>query len=160
KTEEYLLLKGKGIDIDACKINFKELSVRCEDLSLFRKALRVKIRALIKLDDRNQLRSYANALYRLAQFSRYLYGFHSCNSEVSFWQEELAVYLQTRFDESKVVFYEGNTWLVYKNVDSYCSFYKAVYRVHLSKTDTVSPCIQDAKPFLNLKDKSHFDKYL
>ena len=154
KAETYLFLKEKGIDIDACEIDFKILSVSCEDLCLYRKALRVKIRALIKLDDIVELKGYVNALYGLAYFAKYLYGFHSCASGVQKWQEELALYLQAGFDESRVEAYDGKTWITYTEVD-YAKQYKDLF--HNASLDT-SIYTQDTKPFLNLKDKAHFDK--
>jgi len=161
RPEDYLVLKDVGIDIEACKINFKELSVVCEDLSLYRKALRVKIRALIKLDDKNELRPYVNALYGLAQFARYLYGFHSCNSRVEICQEKLATCLQESFDESRVLPYDGKAWLSYKNIDEYSSSFKCQYKEFLGDSNKeVGLFVQDAKPFLNLKDKAHFQKCL
>ena len=159
--EDYLVLKEQGIDIEACRINFKELSVVCEDLSLYRKALRVKIRALIKLGDKNTLRSCVNALYGLAQFAQYLYGFHSCNSSVDRFQIELALSLQASFDENSVVPYDGKDWLSYKTVDEYSATFKDKYKIFLDETSR-NPIlfVQDAKPFLNLKDKAHFEKCL
>jgi len=139
KTEEYLCLKDKGIDIKACLIDFALISVSCEDLSLYRKALRVKIRALMKLDDVHKLKCYMNALYTLALFAKYLYGFHSCTSTQLYKdQEEGALRLQGDFDASKVENYDGKSWITYET----------------SVLDT-----QDQKPFLSLKDKAHFEKY-
>ena len=146
KAEEYLFLKQEGIDIDACKIDFKKLSVSCIDLSLYRKAFRVKIRALIKLGEREALKEYINALYALAYFAKYLYGFHSCSSSVQDWQEERAVSLQASFDENKIKIYTGKTWLTYTSTE-------------YNPLDT-SLGIHDEKPFLNLKDKAHFDACL
>jgi len=158
KPEEYLVFKDKGIDIAACEIDFKILCVRCEDLSLYRKAFRVKIRALLKVGDINKLKDYVNALYSLASFAKYLYGFHSCASNVEPWQEELALYLQVNFDKSRVEAYNGNTWITYTGmgyVQALTKKYKDL--THSAKLDT-SVCVQDTKPFLNLKDKAHFEK--
>jgi hypothetical protein len=159
RPEEYVVLKDRGIDVDACKLNFREVSVACEDLSLYRKALRVKIRALIKSDDKDELRSYVDLLYSLAQFARYLYGFHSCNSRIEIWQEKLARSLQGSFDESRLRPYDGQSWLSYQDVDAYSAFFKCQYKERFGDLDT-GLCIQDEKPFLNPKDKAHFDKCL
>ena len=159
RPEDYLVLKEKGIDIEACRINFKELSVVCEDLSLYRKALRVKIRALIKLGDKNALKPYVDVLYGLAQFARYLYGFHSCNSSVDRFQIELALSLQSSFDGNSVLPYDGKGWLSYKNIDEYCASFKDRCEKFLGETSgRPILCVQDEKPFLNLKDKAHFEK--
>lgn len=156
KAEVYLFLKEKGMDIDACEINYKILSVSCEDLSLYRKALRVKIRALIKLDDMQVLKGYVNALYSLACFAKYLYGFHSCTSNVEIWQEKLALSLQADFDVDKIEVYDGTTWIAYTDIDYEKEYMQSPYNSNL---DT-SVYTQDLKPFLNLKDKAHFERFL
>ncbi|HIC43516.1 MAG TPA: hypothetical protein EYO73_04240 [Sulfurimonas sp.] len=152
-SEYYLSLKEKGIDINTCELDFKKMSVSCEDLILYRKALRVKIRSLIKLDDVNELKHYVNALYSLACFSKYLYGFHSCCSKVNGWQEELSHKLQIDFDEDKLKVYTPGLWISYKET-SYRKDIGLKYNIELD----LDTCIQDKKPFLNLKDKAHFDK--
>lgn len=141
KPETYLFLSESGIDIDACQIDFGSVSVKCEDLSRYRKAFRVKIRSLLKQDDITALKRYADALYCLALFAKYLYGFHSCNTDVEVWQEEEAIGLQKSFDIKNYALYDGHHWISYEDV---------------SKLTTTG--IQDHKPFLTLKDKAHFDK--
>ena len=159
KPESYLYLKENGIDIDACDIDYKKISVRCEDLSLYRKAFRVKIRALIKQDDIVALRRYVNQFYALAQFVQYLYGFHSCASTVEPWQEELAFRLQTKFSESNAQVYTSNSWIRYKSVEEYTELLKNKYKnSNLGDKVEISKFIQDEKPFLNLKDRAHFEK--
>ncbi|HFU74718.1 MAG TPA: hypothetical protein ENK66_00580 [Arcobacter sp.] len=141
KQETYLSLLETGIDIQRCEIDFRVLSVTCDDLSRYRKALRVKIRALIKQGDNASLHNCVDTLYALALFAKHLYGFHSCNSEVEHWQEETAKVLQTSFDITKYSLYNGQNWINYDK-ESYSS----------------SDGIQDGKPFLTLKDKAHFDR--
>ncbi|MDF1881281.1 hypothetical protein JHD50_08200 [Sulfurimonas sp. MAG313] len=159
KTQEYLMLQEKGIDINACEIDFKLLSVSCEDLSLYRKALRVKIRALLKEENIINLQGYIRLLYTLGHFSSYLYGFHSCSSLLESWQEELALFLQTKFDVNRVSEYDASAWIRYKSIEDYKKYFTKSYE-EFSKTSQPSAFIQDAKPFLNLKDKVHFDTYL
>jgi len=160
KPEKYLYLQENGIDIDACVIDYKLISVRCQDLSLYRKAFRVKIRTLIKQNDMPALKRYIDAFYTFAQFSQYLYGFHSCAGVVEPWQEQLAYYLQTRFDESRVLVYEPGSWISYKSVKDYEESFKKKYQnFSLDESSEILPFIQDAKPFLNQKDQSHFDTY-
>ncbi len=160
KPEKYLYLQENGIDIDACVIDYKLISVRCQDLSLYRKAFRVKIRTLIKQNDMPALKPYIDAFYTFAQFSQYLYGFHSCAGVVESWQEQLAYYLQTGFDESRVLVYEPGSWIKYKSVNDYeKSFKKRYQKFSPDENSEILPFIQDAKPFLNQKDQSHFDKY-
>jgi hypothetical protein len=141
KPEAYLFLSEVGIDIDACEIDFGIVSVKCEDLSRYRKALRVKIRALMKQNDLMALKRYADALYALALFAKHLYGFHSCSSDVELWQEEKAKTLQKSFDLDKHTLYDGEHWIHYDDV------------VRISCEG-----LQDGKPFLTLKDKAHFDR--
>jgi len=159
KQEEYLSFKDKGIDVNACEIDYKTISVCCDDLSLYRKAFRVKIRSLIKQNDRVVLKEYVQAFYSLAQFVRYIYGFHSCNEQVQPWQERVALKLQKGFDINKTQLYTQEFWLVYKSVDVYIECFKNQYKEINLDVDTQSlDCIQDSKPFLNLKDRAHFDK--
>lgn len=159
KPEKYLYLQENGIDIDACKIDYKMISVRCEDLSLYRKAFRVKIRALIKQGDSASLKRYVDQFYTLAQFVQYLYGFHSCASPVEAWQEELASYLQTQFEENNVQVYRDGSWISYGSVEDYSKSFKKQYEeLPFGQKLETSACVQDAKPFINLKDKAHFAK--
>lgn len=159
KPEQHLYLQEHGIDINTCEIDYKVISVGCEDLSLYRKAFRVKIRSLIKKGDMTELKRYVNQFYTLAQFVRYLYGFHSCASPVQTWQEELALDLQTRFKESRVQVYTPGSWINYKSVKDYTKSFKKQYTdLPLDENLETPHCIQDAKPFLNPKDKAHFDK--
>lgn len=161
KPEQYLYFQDNGIDIDACKIDYKMISVRCEDLSLYRKAFRVKIRSLIKIGDMLALKRYVDKFYALAYFVRYLYGFHSCASSVKAWQETLAYDLQKKFIVSKTPVYTSASWIEYKSAYDYKAFYKQAYK-NLSFGDESEKldCVQDEKPFLNPKDKAHFNKYL
>jgi len=161
QPEMYLYLQEDGIDIDACKVDYKVLSVRCEDLSLYKKAFRVKIRALIKQNSMTELKAYVNEFYTLAHFVRYLYGFNSCASEVEPWQETLAYDLQTKFVESKAPAYTSGSWIEYKRVSEYKELFTQAYK-NLSLLEAVQDldCVQDEKPFLNPKDKAHFDKCL
>jgi len=159
KPEKYLYLQDNGIDIDACKIDYKMISVRCEDLSLYRKAFRVKIRSLIKKGDAVVLKQYVNQFYTLAQFVQYLYGFHSCASTVEGWQEELACHLQRQFVVGDVMAYKPGSWLSYACADDYKDTFKKQYMMLSSDANIETlDCVQDEKPFLNLKDRSHFDR--
>lgn len=160
KPEKYLYLQENGIDIDACMIDYRMISVRCEDLSLYRKAFRVKIRTLIKNDDMLGLKRYIDNFYTYAQFVQYLYGFHSCACAVERWQEELAYYLQTKFVESNALVYKPGDWISYKSIDDYENYFRNHYK-EFSKDVNIEtlPFVQDAKPFLNPKDRAHFDVY-
>jgi len=156
----YLFLQENGIDIDACVIDYKLISVRCQDLSLYRKAFRVKIRTMIKNNDTHALKPYIDAFYTFTQFAQYLYGFHSCGSEVEEWQEQLAYYLQTRFDESSALECTKDSLIKYASVNEYEKSFKELYQKFAPDVDSESlPFVQDAKPFLNQKDQSHFDKF-
>ncbi len=140
-AKAYLVLSEEGIDIDTCEIDFSRLSVACQDLSRYRKALRVKIRAILKHNDLQALQRYADALFSLALFAKYLYGFHSCSSDVELWQQQDAKSLQKSFDITNCTLYDGTNWLSYEH-----------------SAELSSRGIQDHKPFLTLKDKAHFDR--
>jgi len=160
KPKVYLFLQENGIDIDACVIDYKLISVRCQDLSLYRKAFRVKIRTMIKNNDTPDLKRYIDAFYSFAQFSQYLYGFHSCGSEVEEWQEQLAYFLQTRFDASSALECNKYSMISYSSVEEYEKFFKTLYQKFAPDVDSATlTFVQDAKPFLNQKDQSHFDKF-
>jgi len=158
KPEQYLYLQEKGIDIDACELDYKTISVRCKDLSLYKKAFRVKIRTLIKQNSMKELQKYVNEFYILAHFARHLYGFHSCANDVEPWQETLAYELQTKFEVSRAPQYTTSAWIKYKDVNEYKVLFKQAYK-DLSFGEELD-CVQDEKPFLNPKDKAHFDKCL
>ena len=159
KQEEYLCLKEKGFDLKKCSFDYSLISVKCEDLSLYKKAFRVKIRALLKTNDIKGLRTYVNAFYTLAQFARYLYGFHSCADSVASWQETLAYELQQTFVVNSSDFYKQGTWLKYKDTKSYRQLFTEKYNaLNLYEKVDEKLCIQDEKPFLNEKDKAHFTK--
>lgn len=159
KPEHYLYLKEKGIDIDACVIDYQKISVRCGDLSNYRKAFRVKIRALLKRNNQELLKQYIHHFYVLAQFVRYLYGYHSCSVEVQPWQEELASYLQMKFSQDDVKVYDKESWMTYESRDYYCDAFKKQYATLTPHMDVKNlECLQDGKPFLNPKDRAHFDK--
>ena len=159
EPEKYLYLQENGIDIDGCKIDYKMISVRCEDLSLYRKAFRVKIRSLIKQDDMIALKGCVDQFYTFAQFVQYLYGFHSCVSAVEGWQEKLAYHRQRQFVVGDVMVYRPGSWLSYACADDYKDTFKKQYMM-LSPDINIETldCVQDEKPFLNLKDRSHFDR--
>ena len=160
KPKVYLFLQENGIDIDACVIDYKLISVRCQDLSLYKKAFRVKIRTMIKNNDTPDLKRYIDAFYSFAQFSQYLYGFHSCGSVVEEWQEQLAYYLQTSFEESQTLECKSGSLLKYGSVEEYEKSFKELYQKFAPDVDSkILPFTQDEKPFLNQKDKSHFDKF-
>jgi len=134
--------------------------VRCQDLSLYRKAFRVKIRTMIKNNDTHALKPYIDAFYTFAQFSQYLYGFHSCASFVEDWQEQLAFYLQTRFEESSALGCKSGSLLKYASVNEYEKSFKELYQKFAPDVESATlTFVQDAKPFLNQKDQSHFDKF-
>lgn len=157
-SEEYLHLEAAGIIINECHVDYKMLSIRCCDLSVYRKAFRVKIRALIKEDNILMLKKYIKAYYLLAQFVHFIYGFHSCSEDVNAWQEELALYLQTKFIEDDMAEYDCNRWLEYDTVQSYCETFTKQYKIYMNSVNDTLACVQDGKPFLSLKDKAHFEK--
>jgi len=157
--EDYLYLQAPGIDIALCRLDYSLISVRCEDLSLYKKAFRVKIRALIKEKRFQELQAYVNAFYTLAHFVRHLYGFHSCDSGVEFWQEKLAQSLKTSFIPDHILAYQSDTWIVYQKRNNYQEMFTQKYMDVFSKEKVkLDTFVQDEKPFLNPKDKSHFDK--
>jgi hypothetical protein len=153
-AKNHLLLSERGIDIPSCHLDVQQISVRCDDLSRYRKALRVKIRALLKTKEYVLLQGYIDMLYRLALFTQYIYGYHSCNTPVSLWQEELATQLQKECN-NMLEGYTGNTWLQYDAQMSQVDIFDKA-QVHHIEIDEAF--IQDHKPFLNPKDKTHFDK--
>jgi len=156
-NESYGSLNEKGIDIRNCFLDLQEISIRCNDLSRYRKALRVKIRALLKREAYSQLRLYINALYHLGLFSKYIYGFHSCNTDVTLWQEALALSLQKEWDKEAVKAYDGSEWI---NYDSSVIEPFIYAKASENMQDMNEDLVQDGKPFLNPKDQSHFDKVL
>jgi len=159
KQEEYLCLKKDGIDIDKCMVDYKVLSIRCKDLNLYRKAFRVKIRTVIKEADWQSLRTYANEFYTLAVFVRYVYGFHSCSSCVQSWQETLAYARQKKFVLEDITFDKRDRWLEYKAVQEYEKVFRTEYlTLDMGKQVDTSSFTQDSKPFLNEKDRAHFNK--
>lgn len=81
----------------------------------------------IKLDGIASLKRCVNQFYKLAQFVMSLYGFHSCASPVQKWQEQLALYLQTKFKESDTEVYAPDSWISYKSAEDYTKSYKKQY---------------------------------
>jgi hypothetical protein len=154
-VENHLLLSECGIDIPSCHLDVYQISIRCDDLSRYRKALRVKIRALLKTKEYDLLQGYIDMLYRLALFSQYIYGYHSCTTPVSLWQEQLAIQLQKMCDNSLLGTYAGDTWLQYDTQVLQSDIFDKAQVHHIEMDEAF---IQDHKPFLNPKDKSHFDK--
>lgn len=158
-NETYLSLVEEGIDIPHCRLNLHEISIRCADLSRYRKALRVKIRTLLKIEDYDSLEGYINMLFALGNFAKSCYGYHSCNSPVSSWQEELAGILQKAFDPTSIQAYTRDIWIEYdpQSSDRYIQQQASLLMASHSADET---CVQDSKPFLTQKDRSHFNKVL
>lgn len=158
-SKDFINLCEIGFDIATCKIDFLTISVKCDDLARYKKAFRVKIRELIKIEDINNLNKYINKFYNLAIFVEYLYGHHSCASKVEFWQEEVAYSLQKKF-KYRTVEYQKNIVLKYKNLNFYAEFFKKQNKeINLTKDIEKLKFIQDEKPFLNLKDYTHFNAF-
>jgi hypothetical protein len=159
ETEDFEHLEETGFSIDKCYIDPAMISVRCSDITRYKKAFRVKIRRLIKEADTAALADYIDAFYRFASFAEYLYGYHSCATEVQLWQEKVALFLQKKFSHTGLEYKKGNQ-LKYTQTSLYEAKFKAYYRGISPNIDTESiPFIQDAKPFLTLKDYAHFERW-
>jgi hypothetical protein len=158
-SSQFLHLKEHGFSIDDCFINFSSISVRCSDLSRYRKAFRVKIRALIKTADVNALAVCIDGFYRFAQFVQDLYGFHSCSSSVEMWQEQAAQSLQKHCDKDYAGYARGS-WINYGETDEYKQRFQAEYKQFSGLANTRKlNFIQDGKAFLTLKDRAHFERW-
>lgn len=158
ESNNFINLSEVGFDIALCEVDFRTISVRCSDLVRYRKAFRVKIRELMKLDDRNNLSKYIEKFYILASLFQYMYGYHSGASQVEFWQEEVALSLQKTF-HPKDFRYKNGARLQYENSKFYEDYLKKQYsQINPTSNVQLLKCIQDGKPFLNLKDYAHFEK--
>lgn len=158
-SKDFINLCEVGFNISTCKVDFLTISVKCCDLARFKKAFRVKIRELIKTKEINDLDKYINRFYNLAIFVEYIYGHHSCASKVEFWQEELALSLQKTFQDEKSKYKKG-IHIKYNNLNFYEEFFRKQNNEINPKKDTKNlKFIQNEKPFLNLKDYSHFEKF-
>lgn len=152
-------LKEPGFSIDECRIDLATISVRCSDITRYKKAFRVKIRRLIKEADRAALSDCIDTFYRFALFSEYLYGYHSCATEVNQWQEQTALSLQKKFSDEGLNYAKGDR-LQYAERGVYEARFKAYYRDVYPNTDTDRlTFVQDTKPFLTLKDYAHFERW-
>lgn len=158
-SERFVHLKEPGFDIDSCHIDFASISIGCEDLTRYRKAFRVKIRALIKVADTVALTTCIDNFYRLAQFVRHLYGYHSCDTAVEKWQEQIALSRQKILSD---VFpgYKKGSWLTYEKRALYQSVFEAEYlRSTPADAIEIRTCVQDGRAFLNPKDQAHFERW-
>jgi len=140
------------------EIDFKILSVSCSDLTLYKKAFRVQIRALMKEDNEVALKKCMNTFYKLACFVRSMYGFHSCAIPVLPWQEVLAKKLQVDFEINDAKNYNINAWIEYTEIDDIAHFEKKYKSLFPKGSKPLPLGVQDNKVFLTLKDKSHFEK--
>ncbi len=152
-------LKEPGFSIDECHIDLATISVRCSDITRYKKAFRVKIRRLIKEADTAALVDCIDAFYRFASFVEYLYGYHSCTTEVKQWQEQVALSLQKKFSGEGLDYGKGDR-LKYAESVVYEARCKAYYSAAHPNNDTDRlTFIQDRKPFLTLKDYAHFERW-
>ncbi|MCJ7764951.1 MAG: hypothetical protein MUP09_03320 [Thiovulaceae bacterium] len=159
QPENFDHLKEGGFSIDECHIDLATVSVRCSDITRYKKALRVKIRRLIKEADAAALAECIDAFYRFAIFVEYLYGDHSCATQVQLWQEQVALSLQKKFSDEGLNYSKGNR-LKYAQTSVYEERFKAHYRSISTNSDTDTVAfIQDRKPFLTLKDYAHFERW-
>jgi len=155
----FVHLKEQGFCIDECYIDFALISVRCSDLARYRKAFRVRIRALMKAANADALGVCIDRFYRFAQFVQDIYGFHSCGVSVETWQEQVAQSLQKHSDK-EYAGYEKGSWLTYEKTDAYRQRLQARYQRLFDPIDIRAlHFIQDEKPFLTLKDRAHFDRW-
>lgn len=152
-------LKEHGFDSERCYIDLEKISITCKDLARYKKALRVKIRALMKTKERESLQECIEQFYTLAQFVRYLYGFHSCAVDVLSWQEQVALALQKEMAWELKPYVNGE-WIAYESPQIYEQRLRSYYQeVTGSEVMDTLQCVQDAKPFLTLKDKAHFERW-
>ncbi|MBU1643382.1 hypothetical protein KKE54_08475 [bacterium] len=159
ELENFEHLEEAGFSIDKCYIDPTMISVRCSDITRYKKAFRVKIRRLIKVADIAALADCIDAFYRFASFAEYVYGYHSCATEVPLWQEKVAHSLQKKFTDTGLNYKKGNQ-LKYAQTSVYEVQFKAYYRGISPNMDTEGiPFIQDEKPFLTLKDYAHFGRW-
>ena len=157
-VENYQTLAEEGFDIEQCFLDFKTISIACEDITRYKKAFRVKIRGLIKEGKSASLSECIDNFYRFALFVEYLYGDHSCATGVSPWQAETARSLQKQYSDAG--HYRRGERMEYAAQSSY----EKHFREHFALLDTdndksSSEFIQDNKPFLTLKDYAHFERW-
>lgn len=158
-SEAFLELKAPGFDIISCHMHLAHLSIRCEELVLYRKALRVKIRMLIKEGKSEALDACMDTLFRLAQFVRHLYGHHSCDSAVAPWQEQVARSLQKELD-TPFSDYKRGSWLEYERLEKYAREHREKYfSLGRQHEDQEIESIQDGHSFLNPKDRTHLERW-
>lgn len=159
KVEDYSILSEPGFGIEQCVLDCKAISVRCEDITRYKKAFRVKIRGLIKAGKSAALSGCIENFYRFATFVEYLYGHHSCAAEVSPWQEETARFLQKKYSETPGHYRKGER-IVYASKGAYEKQLREQYALLTSETDeNALELVQDNKPFLTLKDYAHFERW-
>lgn len=97
--------------------------------------------------------------YRFATFVEYLYGDHSCATEISPWQEETARFLQKKYSEAPEHYRRGER-IVYAPQSTYEKHFREQYALLNPETEkSALELIQDNKPFLTLKDYAHFERW-
>ncbi len=158
-VEDYQALAEQGFDIEQCFFDCKTISIRCEDITRYKKAFRVKIRGLIKEGNSAALSACINNFYRFAMFVEYLYGHHSCAVGVSPWQEKTARFLQKQYSDILGHYSRGER-IDYAPQSSYEKHFRAHFALlGVEKDKSSFEFIQDNKPFLTLKDYAHFERW-
>ncbi len=154
----FLHLKEPGIDIDSCHLELTEISINCSNITRYRKAFRVKIRTLIKESDSDSLKECFDKFYSLAEFTHALYGHHSCDEEVGYWQKKVALSLQKEYKQVSSSHVLGKR-VEYKDVDLYEEYFKRRYKILYPLAKEPITFIQDKRPFLTLKDYAHLERW-
>ncbi len=159
KVEDFSTLAEPGFDIEQCFLDCTRISIRCEDIRRYKKAFRVRIRGLIKTNNRVALSACIDNFYRFATFIEYLYGHHSCATGVSSWQEETARFMQKKYRDIPMHFSRGEQ-IVYAPRSAYEKHFREQYALlSAEKENSAFECMQDNKPFLTLKDYAHFERW-
>lgn len=159
EVEDYSTLVEPGFDIEQCFLDFKTISIRCEDITRYKKAFRVRIRGLIKAGNSAALSACIENFYRFAMFAEYLYGHHSCAIEVAPWQEETARFLQKKYSEVPEHYRRGKR-IAYALQGAYEKHFREQYALLSGeKENSTLALVQDNKPFLTLKDYAHFERW-
>ena len=143
-----------GFDIENCEIDYALLDIETESFLIYKKALRVKIRALMKTEDVAALNKCYQTFFTLAHYAKHLFGHHSCKTPLAPWQMELAYTLQDSFNPSSH-FYKKGEILLYEAKEKYEK--QVLTNYHDSEAKAF---LQNYYPFLNPKDYAHFDKYV
>lgn len=144
----------QGFDIDACTIDYTRLDIETESFLIYKKALRVKIRALMKTEDVPALNRCYQTFFTLAHYAKHLFGHHSCKTPLAPWQMELAYALKDSFDPSQFHYIKGKP-LTYLPKEQYEKEILSGYHDRAPRD-----FLQNYYPFLNPKDYAHFDRYI